>query len=468
MPETQVKVSGTDQPDASMVQAHSVRRRSRVLFPELPGQDAGEGLLATLMKAAPEDKADASSNKGERKGRRRKPFNFAGVIKFKTHNIHHSTCIEAKKSATVGLGHTEDKVADTLDPLCRISWLYVLLKIAEDYFAAGNGWLEVVRRSTNTGTPDAITGLHHVPMCDVEVNIEDDVGNMHYEVRGDGGTGEKKFAVYGDKKDFIKRLSIKEPNKVSELIHFPEPSSLSRHYGFPSWIAAVSSIELVQAMVQHQFDFHLNRGVPEFMLFILGQKVGKDNWKKITDSLDATVGLGNSHKTFAVNLEDPDISVQLEKLAMEGVQDGAFFKDMMETLALAIVSAHRVPPSIAGILIPGKMGAANEMSNAIMAFQSLVIGQAQQLFETILGCTLGNEKLNGGLGLGRKDFNFVTIVDEIAEQMEKLKPVDTMGRMRDELGDAATEGRDLDDGLQKVAKRVGELLIKQWKDENSE
>lgn len=464
MSEQGVKVEGTDQPGEQMVSAHRIRRATRNLFPELPGQDQGEGLLATLMKAERFEK-EGPSNKGTRTGRRTKPFNFRAVIKFKTHNIHHSTCIEAKKSATVGLGHVETKASDVLDPLTAVSWLYLLLKVAEDYFSAGNGWLEVVRRGTGKGEEEKITGLHHAPMCDVEINVEDQAGNFHYEVRGDGGTVEKKFAAFGDKKDFMRRRSLKKkPSEVSELIHFPEASSLSRWYGFPSWMAAVSSIELVQAMVQHQFDFHLNRGVPEFMLFILGAKVGNDNWAKITDALDATVGLGNAHKTFAVNLEDPDIEVQLEKLAMEGVQDGAFFKDMMETLAVGIVSAHRVPPSLAGILIPGKVGAANETSNAIMAFQSLVVGQAQRMFETILGCTLGNEKINGDLGLTREDFTFNTIVDEIAEQMEKLKPMDTVGRMRDELGDAAAEGRDIDDGLQKIAKRVGEMLLAQYKD----
>ncbi len=132
---------------------------------------------------------------------------------------------------------------------------------------------------------------------------------------------------------------------------------------------------------------------------------------------------------------------------MEGTTDGGYFKDMMEALALNIVSAHRVPPSLAGILFHGKMGAANEMTNAILAFQTLVISQAQKTITSVLDRTLGDPEKNGGLGLKRGDFKFRTVVDVVAEEMKKLQPADTMGRMKQGLGEAAAEGRDLDQGL---------------------
>jgi hypothetical protein len=258
--------------------------------------------------------------------------------------------------------------------------------------------------------------------------------------------------------------------RVSEVIHFVQPTSFSRWWGQPDWLAAIASIELVQAVTQHQFDYHINRGVPEFMLFVMGSKIKKKDWERIEDSLKAQIGLGNSHKSMAINLVDPNIKVQLEKLASEAGSDSEYFASMMDTLSVNIVSAHGTPPAIAGIVLPGKMGAANEASNALMSFQTQVIGHRQKNWETTLDVTLGGKE--GVDGLSKGDFEFVTIIDEMAEAMKKLQPMDTMGRMRDELPEAASEGRDLEEGVKKadwdarVAKYVLANVLKMTNGEN--
>lgn len=422
------------------------------LFPQVA--EDGESLLTSIRKARGEE---VPSNQGVFTGHVRKPFSFSRASQLKVHNEHHSTCIEAKKAATVGLGHVDKNTKKVLDKLCRVSWLHTMLQVAEDFEQIGNGFLEVVREgSSGTGR---IVGLHYQPAVAVDIVVENDSYDYHYEVKSSGATrSEVKFAAYGDLDDFKRRLGGRlSADRVSELIHFSQPSTLSRWWGVPYWLASIASIELVQSLKQHQFDFHQNRGVPEFMLFVMGTKVRAKDWKAIEESLQAHIGLGNTHKSLAVNLTDPTITVQLERLAMEGSADGEFFAKMVETLSLNIVSAHRVPPSIAGILIPGKMGAANEASNAIMSFQALVIGQAQENFETTLRCTLGEDP---NLGLPEDAFVYRTIVEEMAENMKALQPVDTMGRMRDELPDAAAEGRDLEDGLEKAS--WGPETVKQF------
>lgn len=446
-------VNPTPSGSGSQVKRPSGRRETRALVARLSKAQSrlypvlaedGESLLTAITKSPSEA---APSNQGVNVGHVRRPFDFNRTALLKLHNEHHSTCIEAKKSATVGLGHTEDGTKKKLDPLCRVSWLHTMLQVSEDYESLGNGFLEVVRDgSVESG---AITGLYFQPATDVNIVVEDDDYNFHYEVTGAGvQRTEVKFAAYGDLDAFKGRAAgklIKE-KRVSELIQFSQPTSRSRWWGMPYWLAAIASIELVQSLKQHQFDFHQNRGVPEFMLFVMGTKVRAKDWKAIEEALQAQIGLGNSHKSLAINLTDPNITVQLEKLAMEGSADGEFFAKMMETLSVNIVSAHRVPPPIAGIVIPGKMGASNEATNAIMSFQSLVVGQGQENFETTLRCTLGQDK---SLAFGEDAFIFRTIVEEMAEAMKVLQPADTMGRMRDELPEAAAQGRDLEDGLQK-------------------
>lgn len=414
---------------------------NKQLFPSL--SDDGEGMLASIQKTGLGE--EAPSNQGVHTGHVRRPFDFGRVSLLKLHNEHHSTCIEAKKSATVGLGHVSDDTQDKLDPLCRVSWLHTLTQVAEDFESLGNGYLEVVRDGLNG--KGAIIGLHYQPAVDVSIVVENELYDYHYEIRSTGmRTLTPRFAAFGDL-DSFKRRHPEAGGRVSELIHFSQPSSFSRWYGVPYWLAAITSIELVQSLKQHQFDFHQNRGVPEFMLFILGTKVRKADWTAIESSMKAQVGAGNTHKSLALNLTDPNVVVQLEKLAMEGTADADFFATMSDTLSVSVVSAHRVPPTIAGILIPGKMGASNEATNAIISFQSLVVGQAQKNFETTLRCTLGKDR---SLSLAKDAFVFRTIVEEMAETMKLLQPADTMGRMRDELPEAAAEGRNLEDGIQKA------------------
>lgn len=458
-------------PDEQAVRIMKVFERAhQELYPEKPG---GMTFTTFLLKAI---EATGKSRQEVTLGRKEHPFNFESTALFKNYNVHHSACIEAKKESTVGLGfwpenweaildeihpvkrrmmlrQTPSKVERILGPLCDISFLDLQLKVDEDYWQTGNGYIEVVRRySKEEEGQSPIVGLHHMSSTSTFVYVEDGARNYHYETGlpvGDmgisaTGTPEKRFAKFGDYKDFIKRNRIQSKAKqtVSEVIRIQKASSLSPWYGIPAWISAVAAIELVQCINQHNFDFFLNRGVPEFMLFLLGGKQIKSNdWEKIEKAVQAHIGLGNAYKSFAIHLDDPSLKVQLEKLAMDS-KEGDGFKDKKDTLALDIVSAHRVPPLLAGIQIPGKMGATNELPNALMAFQHLAIAPAQADHATVYGNTLGNPELSGGLDLKPEDFLYRTILDEI-----DIKQADTMSRMKEPLETAQSEGRNLDDGL---------------------
>lgn len=473
-------------------QVASFVRQSKPLY-KMPGSDEGllEALLTKEQLAKETMPEDGESKQGVSHGAKAHPFNMSAVLDFDTSNEHHSTCLNTKIAAHVGLGHMTEKqrlekkmkvnpmmeigeaemailtsdndsskVDETLNPLCRSTWQETLSDVAEDYWKLGNGYLEVVRNKAGR-----ITGIHHIPACEVHIYLENSKYDYHYRIDGTDefdGTSVRRFAAWDDREDFIKRAtSVGRDRKgswvdfdlpvrggeedadyyVSEVIHFRRPSSQSKWYGFPDWLSCVASIELVQMLMQHNFDFFLNRGVPEFMALFLGSQIDPSDWKKIEDALKGNIGMGNSFKTVIANLNvDPEFRVQIEKLAMDQNGEDIFGK-MRENLALGIVSAHRVPPLLAGIQIPGKLGATNELPNALMAFQLLVIGPAQKLFQQILGMTLGSEE--AGLGLTTDDFAFVTITEEI-----DVGQMDTVARMRQTPMQAANEGRNLQDGVE--------------------
>lgn len=446
-----------------------------------PGTDNLDGLLRQIAKAELIDKG-AESNQGVPLGTRPHPFDMKAAIDLKVANEHHSTCIETKVQATVGLGHMTEqakakrkaslmgtalseqdasiemefsKVDDALDPLCRGTWQETQWDGAEDFWTTGNCFFEIVRRDGNGY--GKITGIHHLPAAETRVVVEDQDYNMHYRLdslEDESGGGSRYFACFGDKKNFIQRSktgqggfervdlkSSDDPRDVSEVIHIRRPTALSRWYGYPDWLAAIASIELVQMMMKHNFNYFLNRGVPEFLALFMGAKLNNEDWGKIERGLMAQVGYANSHKSMAVNLDVPEeFRVQIEKLGLAEGGDVDRFSSMRENLAMSIVSAHRVPPLLAGIQIPGKLGATNELPNALMAFQILVIGPAQRLFQQMLGKTLGAP--DSGLGLTRSDFEYVKIIEEI-----DVGRMDTISRMRQSPMQAKRENRNLDSGV---------------------
>jgi hypothetical protein len=445
-------------------------------------------LHAILSKAGTSDQS-YSTNQGFTIGRVPHAFDMTKATQMQDFNEHHAASIHAKVSAITGLGHgkkkrpeidpitgmekdSDDDIRDeseadkALDPLCNESWAAVLSDVTEDYVQTANGYIEVVRkRMGGSAKDDPIVGLHHAPSPQVFVFIEDEDANFHYEVVGDSNdtTGQRRFSRFGDHANFLARMStvkyehasiqfdmdmiehnLADGETYSEIIHIRRPTSRSRWYGYPDWLSAVAGIELIAMVVQYNFDFYLNRGVPELMALFLGQQIDEDDWATISNAFLGMVGSGNHHKTIVANLEvnTENFEVVIEKLSKDEASDEDRFAKMRENLALGIVSAHRVPPLLAGIQIPGKLGATNELPNALAAFQLLYVAQQQRIMERALGNTLGNQKCNGGLTTRAKHFKLRTITDEI-----DLGSMDTVSRMRTPQAQASAEGRDPKDGL---------------------
>lgn len=401
------------------------------------------------------------SNQKSRVGIQPWPVDYEMVDKLFEANTYHSICIQAKVSASIGLGFMTpeaqarklagepvvmpfevSKAEKALNPLCRRSWQETLAEVAHDYWNPCNGYLEIVRQEPKQNAK--MTGVHPLPATKVRIEVENDNNDYHFMVMMDSGT-EVRFAAFGDLDDFIKRRSLTgdEAAKVSEVIHFKGlvPAPGNRWYAYPDWISCVPKIELSQCVDQKEFDFYLNRGVPEFMLFITGGQVDDDTWKEIKKAVKANIGMGNSSKSIAVNLVGGQFKVEVVKLGLDskGADD---YSPKMDAIASAIVSAHRVPPVLAGINIPGKLGANNELPNAILAFQLLVIGPGQRQIQQTLAVTLGDPTLNGGLGLVPEDFVLVQLMDAM-----NLNAMATLGGMKQTFVEGQSQGRDLNQGL---------------------
>lgn len=430
--------------------------------PALYGEEM-RGMLTSLTKsAAPPIVGESTIDQNY--GRLPHPFNFKQIEAIRDYNVDHSSCLTTKVASTTGLGHKNEKVYEVLDPLCNFNWQSVMDGACYDYWEKGVAMIEVVRNGPN----GEITGLHHLPVKHTHVFWEG--RNLwHYEVdtpatADSRGQHLRKLARFGELDALTARLGDdhKDLLSTSEVILIPSMGNISPFYGHIDWLAGVPTMELVQATTQEEFDFHWNRSVPEFMLFLLGG-VEDEVLTQIEDSLRASIGPGNTRKSLVVNLQNSSKEthdIVMHQLGVQGNNESSFANDGVAH-SLKIVSAHGVPPLLAGIQVPGKMGAANELPNALAAFQLLRIAPAQKLWSRMLACTLGHAESR--LPLSGDDFlqgppstaqqieeeltgkkpgkmnGFHTLVDEL-----DLDSMDTMARMREPI---AGSGRDPSQGL---------------------
>lgn len=471
-----------DEQAAARSRVLSILRKEITLYAPIAGRDKDTPLISVILKGEKEDQEQGASHQGIYLGRQRHPFNMQLVQNLTTQNVHHSACLGAKVSSMIGMGFAEESTTEALEELgVDESFTNSLSRSCMDFATHETGYLEIRRESAK---PNArILQAHFLPAPDTWMYIEDAKYTSHYDVMSRGQTtGFVSMARFGDAAGLLERatsggagISLPATDVPSEVIPFINPSNLSKYYGVPGWLACVASIELIKAIKQQQFDFFNNNGVPEFFLFITGGKVSDKDWKKIEASMNATVGQGNAGKSVALNLFQEGVEVHLEKLGLQGITDGGQFESQISTLSLDVTSAHRCPAIIAGIQVPGKMGATNEAVNAILSFQLLTIGPMQQVIMNTLDRTLGDPKRNGGLKLKRGAFKLRTLKDEMGlnAMMAGQAPgggadgpggvMDTVSRMRQPLAQAQAQGRDLTRGLKKAAEslteeQIGEIL----------
>jgi len=395
------------------------------------------------------------------------PLNIHNIYALKDISGHHSSCIQAKKYASVGLGfvdsgddvanaktedeamaatasllsgqaHIESKVDTTLDPLTHFGFLNELLDAAEDLEDTGTGYLEVHRNESGE-----IDGLTQVSAADVTAHTFNN--KLFYKYRRTG-TQEKYFSAFGkSNKEWL--LSANGPLRgttlsstdVSELIVFMLPSNRVKFYGYPDWMSATVDIDLLKKSKQYKADFYHNRGVLDKVLVVTGETVESGAWEDIKAAIKGSIGMGNNFSSMALNFNSPDTEVQIMDMGAGSAKEDQFAGDV-ETLTQNIVSSHRVPPLLANILIPGKLGSSNEFINALVAFQLLSISPRQNIYEKMLAKTLGGP--DGVEGLLPEDFRLRTITSQI-----DIASMDTIGKMRSEVTDGKNKDRDLSEGV---------------------
>ena len=288
-------------------------------------------------------------------------------------SAHHARAIKAKAECSVGLGFD---ILDANGEPAEFNGIAnergealsdVLTAVALDYEGCGNGYLEIVR-----GKGGSVVELYHAPAREMWVARRD--LPFDFLQRASGGFNEATF----------KRFNPEE-RESNSIIHFKNPTHKSRHYGLPDWAGCVPDIELDYYAVCYNRKFFINSGVPDIAIVIEGGNIDDDTMDAITSFFRKNIkGIDNAHKTLIMPVDSADVRVRFEKLAIDSKNMDGSFEKLRQRCRDNIISAHGVPPRIAGIIQSGSLGSGGENEGQLQLFQQLTITPRQQMYQNKL------------------------------------------------------------------------------------
>ena len=352
------------------------------------------------------------------------PYDLNELANYYDTSFSNHAAIDAKVENTVGLGYdfvvsdrtmlkledTEDKDAvkrarkrierlkvqlrDWIESLnLDESFTNVLEKVITDYYAVGNGYIEVGR--TVTGE---IGYIGHIPATTIRVRRVHDgfvqiIANKVVYFRNFGASNKNP---------------ITDDPRPNEIIHIKEYSPLNTFYGVPDIIAAMPSLIGDALASQYNIDYFSNKAVPRYVVTLKGASLSAEAEDKLFRFLQTGLK-GQSHRTLYIPLPgDSDTNkVEFKMEPIEnGVQEGSFNQYRIRNRDDILV-AHQVPLSKLGGSDSSQIAASLAQDRT---FKEQVARPAQRNLEKIL-----NKIVREKTDILELKFNELTLTDEIAQ-----------------------------------------------------
>jgi len=291
-------------------------------------------------------------------------------------NSFHARALRIKTDCICNLGFDLiSKNADNIkDMLKNIndqgqSFEEVISRVVLDYETTGNGYLEIVRNKAGI-----VSELYFCPSVLVTRRPRGAKTAFYY----------RNLCGFPVEFDRFKQ----NYNGYPELLDFTNYTQNDLYYGLPDWRGCVGDIELAYYATLYNQKFFLNSGVPDMALIVEGGQFDEDTENKIVSFFQTNIkGINNFHKTLYLPINDKDVKVRFEKLGMEREKEGSF--DVLQSRCRDnILSAHGIPPRLAGVIASGSLGGGNEIQGQLKTFQEVVINPRQTLFENKLNRVL--------------------------------------------------------------------------------
>jgi len=174
-----------------------------------------------------------------------------------------------------------------------------------------------------------------------------------------------------------------QPFKPGEILHLKEPDPEQDIYGKPQWLGAADDIMVNEAATLFRLKYYKNGAHMGFVLVLSDPTLSEKDVQAIQENVKKSKGIGN-FKSLFLNIGDRNKNADdaIKLIPIGEMKTNSDWDKVKDTTRDSIMSAHRVPPVLAGML-PELNGGAGDLDKVMKNFYENEIRPLQVIFEQI-------------------------------------------------------------------------------------
>lgn len=155
------------------------------------------------------------------------------------------------------------------------------------------------------------------------------------------------------------------------LIHGMRKYPEFNFYGLPDYVGALDWIDIEYRMSKYNIDKFDNGFFPSVLIQLFGEVPDGLNAQQYVDKIkEKFTGEANNDKFLVELLDSPEQAASIKEFERE--RDGEFL-ELSNMAVKAIITAHRITPSLAGLETAGRLGSSQQMREEYDKFMNSVI-----------------------------------------------------------------------------------------------
>ncbi|MEC5345070.1 phage portal protein [Brenneria populi] len=253
------------------------------------------------------------------------PISFSGLAKSLRAAVHHSSPIYVKRNI----------LASTFIPHPLLSQ-QDFSRFALDYLVFGNAYLE--KRRNRVG---GLLRLESSPAKYTRRGVEDD--------------------VYW----FISSFKLPYRFEPGSVFHLLEPDINQEYYGLPEYISSLNSAWLNESATLFRRKYYQNGAHAGYIMYVTDAAQNSTDVDALRKAMKDTKGLGNFKNLFFYAPNGKPDGIKIVPLSEVATKDDFF--NIKNASRDDLLSAHRVPPQMMGI-IPNNTGGFGDVEKASQVF----------------------------------------------------------------------------------------------------
>ena len=238
------------------------------------------------------------------------PVSLSGLATMRKANGQHGSCILFRRNMAAN------------------AYVSGALRIADfraaatDFLSFGNAYLEIIRNRLGI-----ITGLQHVPALNMRVLTD--------------RKGFRRLLPGGRFIDFSNNemLQVKEYDEIQQI------------YGMPDWLGGLQSALLNEDATLFRRRYYVNGAHLGYILYTNDAKISPGTRHALEESFRQGKGVGNFKTSYIHIPNGGEKSIQIIPIGDISQKDE--FQNIKNISATDILTAHRVPPVLMGIVPQG-------------------------------------------------------------------------------------------------------------------